>query len=147
MTHRMYRALVASVGAVALMLAAGETFARPGAAAHGRSTAAHSISHRSFTQSFRHRGRNNNDNGGIFWPDDGFYGEPSGGEPVPDVSQSASGDVHYTYQRDVPWDWAHRFPPAVAPSDRPYVPSYPAESVTVPGHGGQDQTVNITRCY
>ena len=57
-----------------------------------------------------------------------------------------SGDVHYTTTYDVPWDWAHRFPPAVAPSDRPYVPSCPTETVTVPGRNGQ-QTVNVTRCF
>jgi hypothetical protein len=46
----------------------------------------------------------------------------------------------------VPWDWAHRYPPNVAPSAKPYVSSCPTESVTVPGRGG-DHTVNITRCY
>jgi hypothetical protein len=55
--------------------------------------------------------------------------------------------MHYTYTYDVPWDWAHRFPPAVAPSDRPYVSSCPAESVTVTGRGGKEQTVNVIRCY
>ena len=59
----------------------------------------------------------------------------------------ASNDVHYTYKYDVPWDWAHRYPPNVVPSDRPYVSSCPTEIVKVPDNNGQEQTVNITRCY
>lgn len=141
MTPRMYRALVASTGGVALLLAASETFARTGAAPHGAFHSAHSISHRSLAQSSRGHRRNI---GGIYWPGDGFYDDgPPNGEPVPDGSQPTSGDVHYTYKYDVPWDWAHRFPP----NGRPYVMSCPAENVTVPGHGGQQHTVNITRCY
>ena len=58
----------------------------------------------------------------------------------------ASNDVRYPYTQDVPWDWAHRYPPAVVPSDRPYVSSCPTESVTVPGRDG-DRTINIIRCY
>jgi hypothetical protein len=143
MTHRMYGALVASVGVVALLLGAGETFARTGAAAHGAFHAAHSISHRSLArQSLR---RHHGSDGGIFWPGDGFYDDgSSNGEPLADGSQPApSGDVHYTYKYDVPWDWAHRYPPA----EHPYVPNCPAEDVTVPGHGGAQQTVHVTRCY
>ncbi|HEY5063950.1 MAG TPA: hypothetical protein VIJ04_03850 [Xanthobacteraceae bacterium] len=140
----MYGALVASLGAVALMLAANETFAASGAAARGRAPSTHSIFRPAVAHSFRHHRRNN---AGIFWPGDGFYDQPFNGEPLADVPQSPSGDVHYTYKYDVPWDWAHRYPPAVTPSDRPYVPSCPAENVTVPGHGGKEQTVSITRCY
>jgi hypothetical protein len=144
MTHRTFGALVASVGIVALMLAASETFAASRAASGARPGSAHSMSHRSVAQSLRRQRRND---GGVFWPGDGFYDDSSNGGPVADVPQSASGDVHYTYKKDVPWDWAHRFPPAVAPSERPYVQSCAAENVTVPGHGGGQQTVNITRCY
>jgi hypothetical protein len=59
-----------------------------------------------------------------------------------------STDVNYTYttKQDVPWDWAHRFPPMVAPSNRPYVPGCSSEPVTVPGSSG-DHTVNVIRCY
>jgi len=85
---------------------------------------------------------------GAFWPaDEGFYYGPSNGEPIGDGAQPTSGDVHYTYTYDVPWDWAHRYPPAVTPSDRPYVPSCPSEAVTVPGRDGREQTVNVMRCY
>jgi hypothetical protein len=58
-----------------------------------------------------------------------------------------AGDVQYTYKYDVPWDWAHRFPPSVTPSSRPYVPSCTDESVTVPGRDGAEHSVNVTRCY
>lgn len=85
---------------------------------------------------------------GGFWPTAGgyFYGDPNG-EPMADVPPPGSSELHYTYKYDVPWDWAHRFPPAVTPSDRPYVSSCPAEIVTVPGRGGREQTVSIMRCY
>jgi hypothetical protein len=53
-----------------------------------------------------------------------------------------------TQAYDIPWDWAHRYPPVVAPSRRPYVPSCPTQTVTVPGgHDSTEHTVNITRCY
>ncbi|MGC0394370.1 hypothetical protein ABIF91_006756 [Bradyrhizobium sp. USDA 241] len=55
--------------------------------------------------------------------------------------------MRYTYTYDVPWDWTHRYPPNVVPSNRPYVPSCPTEQVTVPGRGGSEHTVNIMRCY
>jgi hypothetical protein len=139
MTYRMYGAFIASLSAVALMLAANETFAR------GGFSSTHSFSHRPIGPSFRHHRRNN---AGAFWPGvgDSSYG-PSSGEPVAGAPPSASGDIHTTYTYDVPWDWAHRFPPNVTPSDRPYVSSCPAETVTVPGSGGEEQTVRITRCY
>jgi hypothetical protein len=144
MTNRMYRALIASLSAVALMLAANETFARSGSASHGGFTTTHATSHRSVAQSFRHHRRNN---AGTLWPaGEGFFDGPSG-EPLTDTAQPPSGDVHTTYTYDVPWDWAHRYPPNVAPSDRAYVPSCPTETATVPGRNGQAQTVNVTRCY
>ena len=74
-------------------------------------------------------------------------GSPTTDHPLAGVSQPPSNDARVTYTYDVPWDWAHRFPPAVAPSDRPYVSSCPAESVTVPGADGAEKTVNIMRCY
>jgi hypothetical protein len=139
MTYRMYGVFIASLSVVALMLGTTETFAR------GGSNSARSFSHRPFAPSFRHHRGNN---AAAFWPGagDSSYG-PSSGEPIAGAAPGASGDVHYTQTYDVPWDWAHRFPPAVAPSDRPYVSSCPAETVTVPGQDGAEQTVRITRCY
>ena len=142
----MYRVFFASCGAVALMLVANNgTFARSGAAARGGFAAAHPNYHPFGAQSFRHRRGNF---GGAFWPGVGDYSYgPWNGEAPAEMAPPASGDIHYTYTYDVPWDWAHRFPPAVTPSDRPYVPSCPSETVTVPARDGSEQTVNIMRCY
>jgi hypothetical protein len=142
----MYGALIASLSVVALVLAANETFAGSGAAHGGGIASTHSISRASIAHSLRHHRRNNI---GTFWPgDEGFYYGPStNGEPIAGGAPPTSGDVHYTYTYDVPWDWAHRYPPAVTPSDRPYVPSCPSEAVTVAGRDGREQTVNVMRCY
>ena len=135
-------AVIASLGAAALAVSASETFARgrggPAAVpfAHpGVPVGAHPFVH-------------NHRRGFSFWPGGGFYyggapyGEPMAAQPAlpTDINYT------YTYKQDVPWDWAHRFPPAVAPSDRPYVSNCSSEPVTVPGRGG-DQTVNVIRCY
>jgi hypothetical protein len=151
MTYRMYGTFIASLGAIALMLAANETFAASGIGHRGGFTSTHSISHRSVAQSLRRFRRRN---AAIVWPavGDDFYGSSYGygsshGEPGADITQPTSGDVHYTNTYDVPWDWAHRFPPNVAPSERPYVPSCPTENVTVPGHNGKEQTVSVMRCF
>ena len=146
MTNRMYGAFIASLSALALMMAANETFARSGVASRGGFTPTHSISHPSVAQSLRHYRRKNL---GALWPavDDGFYGYGLSDGSTVDATQPTSGDIRYTNTYDVPWDWAHRFPPMVAPSERPYVPSCPTEAVTVPGHSGTNQTVNVTRCF
>ena len=139
MTYRMYGAFIASLSAVALMLAPNEAFAR------GGFTSTHSISRPSIAHSFRHHRRNN---AGALWPAVGdFYYGPSNGEPMVDFTQPIPGDIRDTQAYDVPWDWAHRFPPIVAPSERPYVPSCPTETVTVPGHNGTEQTVSVMRCF
>ncbi len=99
----------------------------------------------------RHRGRNNV--GAFFWPGFGDWGDYDGSTPggygadVP--PPQASGDVHYTYTYDVPWDQIHRFPPNVTPSARPYIPDCTAQTVTVPRREGGEATesVNIMRCY
>jgi hypothetical protein len=140
----MYGAFIASLSVVALMLGANEALARSGAAPRAGVASAHPVFHPSVAHAFRHHRRNNV---GTFWPGAGgfFYGP--NGEPITDAAQPASGDIRYTYTYDVPWDWAHRYPPAVIPSDRPYVSSCPAESVTVPGRDGGERTVSIVRCY
>jgi len=135
MSYRKYGTLMASFGAVVLMLAADNAFARSGTAPRGAFAQMH--------PGFRHH---HNRVPGTFFPGGGFYyGGPSG-EVIADVPQPVSSDVNYTYKYDVPWDWAHRYPPAVVPSDRPYISSCSTESVTVPGRSG-DRTVNVTRCY
>jgi hypothetical protein len=151
MTCRIYGGLLAALSVLALEVGATEAFAEPGAA-RGAVVSTRSISHpsafrRSFAHSFRHH-RRNFDNG-FFWPGVGDFSDfQPYSAPLLDGTQPASvPDNRYTYTYDVPWDWAHRFPPSVTPSDRPYVPSCSTETVNVPARGGSEQSVNITRCY
>jgi hypothetical protein len=145
MTNAKHRAFIASLGAVALMFAASETFARSGSVQGASVAAARAMVHPAApaaARAFRHHRR------GFIGPGFGglFYG-PDGTPLVDGTQLPPSNDFRYTYTYDVPWDWAHRYPPNVVPSDRPYVSSCGAETVTVPGRDGADHTVNITRCY
>ncbi|HAO42961.1 MAG TPA: hypothetical protein DEA80_15755 [Afipia sp.] len=148
MTNRSYGALVASLGVAALMLVSNEAFADPAAVPGGGSASAHPAFRPSAGRPMqRHRGHYAR----TFWPGvGGYFYEPPYAEPGIDVAPPpASGDVRYTYSYDVPWDWTHRFPPAVAPSDRPYVQECTRQTVKVPRREGAEETVsvNITRCY
>lgn len=145
MMSRSYGALFASLSAAALLLASSDSFARPGGtAAHGLAAAPSGAVVR--PPGARFRGRNAP---WVYWPGGGgfYYGGGNDNQPFVDIGQPVTNDVRYTYTYDVPWDWTHRFPPNVVPSDRPYVPSCPTEQVTVPGRGGGEHTVNIMRCY
>ena len=82
-----------------------------------------------------------------FWPATGGLFYAPNGEPIVDATPPASGEIHYRYTYDVPWDWAHRYPPNVVPSDRAYITECPSQAVTVLGAGGREHTVNIMRCY
>lgn len=148
MMSRSNGALLASLSAAALLLSPGASFARPGGAApHGLTAGPSGAMMRPpSAPGARFRGRNNP---WVYWPGGGgfFYDNAGYGQPFGDAGQPLSSDVRYTYTYDVPWDWAHRFPPNVVPSDRPYVPSCPTEQVTVPGRGGGEHTVNVMRCY
>jgi hypothetical protein len=140
----MYRVLIASLSVAALMLATSTTFARSGAAGPGGAMASMRPGVRpALAPSFRHHRRNFV---GTFWPGEFYDGAPYG-EPQPNVSPPASNDVHVTTTYDVPWDWAHRYPPQVTPSDHPYVSSCPVEVVKLTGRDGREQTVNVMRCY
>ena len=143
MTYRKLGALVA-VGAIALVFATNETAARAGgvgvtAAPHAGVGTVRPVPHA--LHGFRHHNRFNN---GFFWPG---YGDAYGAYAPTDAPMTSPlagpNEVHYTYTQDVPWDWAHRFPPNVTPSDRPYVPGCGAEAVDV----GGGKTVNVIRCY
>ena len=146
MTCKLYGACAASLAVLALSLGADAARARSGASSHG----AFATAHHGVAGSFRHFHRHN----GVFtyWPgyddfgNDGGYG-PSSGEPLGTAAPPPSNDVHYTYTYDVPWDWAHRLPPMVSPSDHPYVPGCHDEPVTVPGRNGAERIINVTRCY
>jgi hypothetical protein len=149
MMYRVSGALVASIGAVTLLLAANAAVARSGAAVHAGFAPVHShgASRPAIAHALKHRRRNDNGVGG-FWPgwgDDYSYGPT--GEPLLDNSGSAVPDLRATCTYDIPWDWVHRCPPAVVPSERAYAPSCSNEAVTVPGSDGKESTVNVTRCY
>src|SRR5262249_1558652 len=148
MTSRKFGALVASVSAIALVFAASETAARGamgGAPARGGVGVVRPLPHGPHgLHGFRHRGRN--DLGGFLWPGYGDFGSGAYGSAagVPITGPlSGPNEIVYTYKQDVPWDWAHRFPPNVVPSDRQYVPGCGAEAVDV----GGGKTVNVFRCY
>ena len=141
-------AVVATLSLAALILATNDTSARSGGGARGAVAAA-----RPFPAPFiaRHRHHFNGGafNGGAFWPgigDYGYYGPTDGGSYAA-VTAPAYDGPRYTCTGDIPWDWAHRCPPAVVPSDKPYAPSCPTEVMKFPGRDGTEQTVNVTRCY
>jgi hypothetical protein len=148
MTYREYAVLLASASITALIFFATAAAAASGGAPRAAFAATHPTV-RPPVAGFHHHHRHGAV-GGLFWPGYGygedFYG-PSNGAPVVEGAPPTSGDIQYTYKYDVPWDWAHRFPPNVTPSNRPYVPSCTDESVTVPGRDGADHSVNVTRCY
>lgn len=137
MAYGRYGALVGSLAAIALMFAGDAASARSG----GAFAPARTVPHSPF--GVRHHQRNLAQ---VSWPA-GYYDGPSNSEAVADAPSPSLRDVRYTITEDVPWDWAHRYPPNVVPSERAYVTQCPAETVTVPGAGGKDHTVNIMRCY
>ncbi|MDF0583282.1 hypothetical protein [Bradyrhizobium yuanmingense] len=149
MIARSYGALFASLSAAALLLSSSDSPAGPaGATASGVAAVAAPPAaarpHVGPGARFHRRSAP-----WVYWPGGGsyFYDGAGYSQPFADVNQSLSADVRYTYTYDVPWDWTHRYPPNVVPSNRPYVPSCPTEQVTVPGRGGSEHTVNIMRCY
>ena len=148
MTLKMV-AVVAALGAAAVTLAADETSARPAGGGKGVVGAAPFV--RTGVplnaKPFAHHRHGRGFAGGV-WPGGLYYGDAPYGGAVVDPAAPLSNDVNYTYtyKQDVPWDWAHRYPPAVVPSDRPYVSSCSNEPVTVPGRSGE-HTVNVMRCY
>jgi hypothetical protein len=146
MMSRSFGALLASLSAAALLLAPSDSFARPGGTVAHAATPSGPAARPPMAPGARFRGRNTP---WVYWPGGGgFYYDNAGySQPFAEAAQPVSSDVRYTYTYDVPWDWTHRFPPNVVPSDRPYVPSCPTEQVTVPGRGGGEHTVNIMRCY
>ncbi len=140
----MYSALIACLSVVALMLVPGEAFARSGTTARSAFASTHPMARPFIHQPFHNHRRIHP---GVFLPGTGLFYDQSTGQPIIDATQPPSGDVHYTYTYDVPWDWAHRFPPDVVPSNRPYVTGCPTDVVRVPGSDGAEHTVNVMRCY
>ena len=144
MAYRIYGALIAPLSVAVLIFAANDSFARSAQAGPRAGVASTHTFPRAPGVGHIRRGHP-----GAFWPGGYAYGPSSYGEPpmAADANQTIKGDIRYTHTQDVPWDWPHRFPPMVAPSDRPYVQSCNSESVTVPGRNGAERTVNIMRCY
>jgi hypothetical protein len=153
MMNKVCAAFTMSIS-VALAFASNQALGQSGAAQGGRSASMHPTSHPSVTRSPHQRiGRNR----AAFFPTTGgFFWGPSNGVPNVEVGQptgSISGDFNYTYKNDFPWDWAHRYPPslfAAPPEPTPPPVSYrsgcAAQTVTVPGADGKDQTINMMRC-
>ena len=151
MKHSASRLLVASLGGLALILASSETFSTSDAAQVPTVAARSGVARAAFARSIahHHRGRNA---AYVYWPD-GTYGDYGAygavpAEPGVEVAPP-SGDVHYTYTYDAPWDAVHRLPPNVVPGPRPYVSDCTTQVVTVPrrGDSGQTANINVTRCY
>ena len=147
---------------VTLALASNQAFGQSGAALGGRAASTHSTSHPSITRSLHHQNRSamlhhrNRRNIQPFF-NGGFCCETLNGVPNTEVAQppgSMSGDFHYTFKNEVPWDWAHSLPPnffGAAPADSPapavsYAPGCRTQTVTAPGTDGKDQTINMVRC-
>jgi hypothetical protein len=145
MKSRMYGVLTASLGAIALMLAANETFAASRGGSHG---GAHMASHRPAGHFRHHRGLQQQ-GAFVWWPGDNgyYYGYGPNGQAVLDGTQPLPSDIGSSNASDIPWDWAHRYPPMVTQSGRPYVSTCGSETLTVPNAQGGTGQVNIVRCY
>ena len=152
MMYKVSAAFIMSISVV-LALASNQAFGQSGAALGGRAASV-STFHPSVTRSPHHRIGHNR---GAFFPTNGgFFWGPSNGVPNVEVAQPTgpiSGDFNYPYKNDFPWDWAHRYPPslfATPPEPIPppvsYRPGCAAQTVTVPGTDGKDQTINMIRC-
>lgn len=106
MTYRT--TFLASLSAVALVLAAGEASADPGAA-RGAGLAPARPAFPSFPRHHR---------GGGFFPGTGgvFYGANDVREPVVEAPPpSRSDELRYTCVLDIPWDYVHRCPQYTTP--------------------------------
>ena len=148
MTYRQHATLLASISLAALIFSASAA-AAGSAAPRAAFAAPHPNIRPPVAGTFHHHHRHGVI-GGFYWPGYGYGDDvaaPSYGAPTVEGAPPAAGELQYTYKHDVPWDWAHRFPPDVTPSSRPYVPSCTDESVTVPGRHGDDHSINVTRCY
>jgi len=140
----MRRISVGLVMSLALVLVSHETWSEP---ASGRASAStHTQSLRSMARS--HHRQHGRGTGAFFLPSTPVYDQGI------DIAPS-SGDMNYnyTYKRDVPWDWAHRYPPsyyALPPAPPPVMyehsPGCPSQTVTVPTQDGREQTISIVRC-
>ena len=159
MMYKVSAAFIMSIS-VALALASNQAFGQSGAALGGRAAsvstfqplATRSLHHLNRRNMLHHLNRRNIQpffNGG-------FCCEPLNSLPGVDLAPAPAmtGDFHYTFKNEVPWDWAHSLPPnffGAAPADSPapgvsYAPGCRTQTVTAPGADGKDQTINMLRC-
>lgn len=147
MINKAYAVVILSLGAT---LATSHVFGGPATAP--AVAPAHSTAHPLVTRSpTHHRGHVGNffpATGGLIW-----NSQPAEETIVPPASLPLSADINTTFKYDVPWDWAHRYPPGffgTPPASRApsvsYAPGCPAQTLTVPGADGKDQTVTVVRC-
>jgi|SRR5215470_17845628 len=158
MTSKASAALVMSLG-MALALSSSETFAAPPTAPAPVVAPTHTPFIRSFPRAHghlnaRHIGHFRPLVGSPFWSPWNWDGQRDG-EFAPVLSGDRNYNYNFTYKLDVPWDWAHRYPPSFYESQAlPPAPASPviynagcpAQAVTVPGANGAQQTVSIVRC-
>jgi len=151
--YKVYSAFIMFVG-VALTAASNQAFGGSGAAHGGIAASTHPTTFRPSLVRFpnRHFGR---DRGNLFPAVGGVYWGPTDGQPyaegTPPITRPMSGEINHTF--DIPWDWAHRYPPGFfgspfATSAPPvaYSPGCATQTVTVPGADGKDQIINVVRC-
>lgn len=160
MMYRVYAAFIMSLGvAVSLVsLASDQAFGRSAVA--NASASMRPTFRPPFRPPFaRSLNRLNRRNGEILFPafedfpfDGGSFGNFSQPLSGPITGGPISNDINYTYKYDVPWDWAHRFPPGFfgtppeSSSSSSSVPGCSVQTVTVPGTAGKEQTINMVRC-
>jgi len=136
-----------------IALVSNEAVGGPSAPAAGSSAPAHLDARGSVARPPHHDGRNTRafpSTGGWFWWPSGS----SNSQPNVDIRQTITGGPSYTCTLDIPGDWAHRCPPSLfasppeppPPPPVPYELGCPAQTMTVPGADGKDQTINIVRC-
>ena len=107
MMYKAYAVLILSLGAT---MATSHAFGGP-RAAHGVVSPSMHSTLRSSVARLPNRLHRRNE-GNFFPATGGFFWDSEPGEGVtPPVSGPVSGDINYTYKYDVPWDWAHRYPP------------------------------------
>src|SRR4029078_60357 len=143
---KVYTGFITSLS-VAIALASNQAFAAPTAAPGRRPAPVRAVSHPTTTRPSHTIGRTT----GAFFPWLWWPSGPSNNQPNIDVRQTITGGPSYTCTLDVPGDCAHRCPTSLfatppeppPPPPVPYELGCPAQSVTVPGADGKDQTINI----